>query len=528
MTGALPYLVLTRLKNWCKEFIRRPSRIILALFFVAMLAVVLWSTTLQAPGEFQPILPQTALYAIIFALFAFVSIFTVFNGIDKGATFFKMPDVNFLFTAPLSPIRVLNYGLLSQLTTTAMGAFFLIWQYSWLHNVFGFTFPMLLVVLVGYVLAIFISQITALALYCYGGGDEKRKMRVKALVLAWIALCLLVVVVLLLLAPGSLLERLIAVGSSPALYLLPIFGWISAAVVGLLTGSYLFVALGLLASALLVFFMVKLIQHNGADFYEDVLTATESSFLTMLSAKEGRVSEKGKVKKGEGLKGGHGASVFFYKHMLENKRSGQLFLSMTSLIFGAVTIGFAYVTMQEAGGELYTVISIVSFGAFMQIFGSLKGRWLKEFLSPFLFLVPESAFKKLFWILQENMLKLAVDSIVFGIPIGLICGLNPLGILGMVLVRFAIGVLVVAANIVVEMLFGSLHIKWMVMILYFVGVFVLAVPGVVLAVVLALAAPAGLVVFAALSGFSIATLLLSLLMIFLCRNVLNNAEMLTT
>ncbi|MGN1214496.1 MAG: putative ABC exporter domain-containing protein, partial [Bacteroidaceae bacterium] len=84
----------------------------------------------------------------------------------------------------------------------------------------------------------------------------------------------------------------------------------------------------------------------NADYYEDVLKATEVSFSAITARKEGKVAENAprKVKVGKiGLPGGEGASAIAAKHKIENRRSRVFLLDMTSVIMALVTIGFTFI-----------------------------------------------------------------------------------------------------------------------------------------------------------------------------------------
>ena len=89
------------------------------------------------------------------------------------------------------------------------------------------------------------------------------------------------------------------------------------------------------------------------------------------AAKEGRVTETGpkKLKLGRtGLGGGQGASVFWYKHRVENRRSRAFILSGADLIFVIASIGFGFfmrgegivpalIALKESGCGLFVATS---------------------------------------------------------------------------------------------------------------------------------------------------------------------------
>ena len=86
------------------------------------------------------------------------------------------------------------------------------------------------------------------------------------------------------------------------------------------------------------------------DYYEDVLQSTETAFLTQAAAKEGRVADTAprNVSVGKtGLGGGRGASAFYYKHRVENRRSRKWLLSGIELVCVIANLGFAFLMRGE-------------------------------------------------------------------------------------------------------------------------------------------------------------------------------------
>ena len=114
-------------------------------------------------------------------------------------------------------------------------------------------------------------------------------------------------------------------------------------------------------SAALVLIMVK----ADRDYYEDVLQSTETAFLTQAAAKEGRIADAApkNVSVGKtGLGGGFGASAFYYKHRVENRRSRKWLLSGIELVFIIANLGFAFF-MRDTG-----IVAPLAFAAYLMFF----------------------------------------------------------------------------------------------------------------------------------------------------------------
>ena len=136
MRAPLRYLLLHRLKNMALGLVRSPAKLIYTLVMLALLVMVIFTgNSGRLPNEGYMDLRVliggcSALYGLMFYL-------TAKSGFQTGASLFSMADVNFLFAGPFRSQKVLFYGLFQQLGTSMLVAFFLLFQYSWLHNLFG-------------------------------------------------------------------------------------------------------------------------------------------------------------------------------------------------------------------------------------------------------------------------------------------------------------------------------------------------------------------------------------------------------
>ena len=124
--------------------------------------------------------PNDQLGAIIVGYFALMFLMTVNSGFSTGMSIFKMPDVNFLFAGPFRPVRVLFHGMLNQMGTALIMATVILFQYGWMHGSYGVGLGGLLAVLLGYGLAVFTGQVTAMAIYCLSSGRPKVRRALRA------------------------------------------------------------------------------------------------------------------------------------------------------------------------------------------------------------------------------------------------------------------------------------------------------------------------------------------------------------
>lgn len=516
---ALSYLTGTKLKNQLKSMIRKPARLIYALVLLALLCVTLWSGNQLGPhGNFRS---MEELSAIALALYALMFLITVNTGFSRGGSLFNLSDVNLIFTAPIRPQTVLFHGLFQQMTTSILVGFFLLFQYGWLHERYGVSLGQLVGLLVGYALSVFLGQVTAMVLYALTGGHEKRQRLCRIVLYAVVGL-FLAYWLLSALQEGQ--SRMLTLGaaaaSGPVLRAFPVAGWLSMAVSGLLTGGAGLLAAGLGLCALYLAALVLVIFKMNPDYYEDVLKSAEIAQSAINAKKEGTMTQAAPlhVKVGRtGLGRGAGSSVFFWKHCLEDRRSRTFLLGGNALVFAAMAIGFAF--LFRSGG----LLSVFLMATYLQIFTALTGRFNWELTKPYIYLIPEPPMKKLLWGLASLVPASLLEALVVFIPVGFILRLTPAETLLSVVGRISYAVLFTAASVAVDRLWGGVTSRILVMLLFLAAALGLALPGIVLAFAAALAW--GLGAAGVLAVLSLCNLAMSLLALFLCRNMLQYAEL---
>lgn len=529
---ALIYLVFTNIKNSIKELIKRPAKLIVILFFIAILGFVIWAGDTSG-GAIQSTENIQELYAGVFAVFAMLFILSIMTGFSSGASFFSMSDVNIMFLSPISPKKILIYGLIKQMSQSFMIGFFIFFQYSWIESRYRIGIYGLFAILLGFAITVFCAQLTSMVIYSFTNHNEKLKKTLKTSI---ISVCIIILVILAKDVLFSSNENKITslINSLNAMWVnfIPVVGWAKAITTSLISYDLIQSNLILIITslALVVFYIIgfiTLIIKYNVDFYEDVLQATEVTFSAITAKKEGKISDTPKnVKLGKtGIKKGSGSNVFFHKHMLENRRSGGFLLDKSSIFIMITTIIFALIFRGFDNDAVSAIIPVFVFTTYMQIFSVSMGRWIRELLQPYVYMIPESPFKKLISILKESVIKVIIEAIVLFIIIGLILKSPVSEIVFCIIARIGFGILFIAGNILIERILGTLTNKMMIMFLYIIIMLVIAVPGFIVGLLISFAITFFPQVIVILASTFIWNLLASTLIIFLCRDILNYAEL---
>jgi hypothetical protein len=525
MSSPLSYLLLIKLKNQLKSFIRSPGKLIYLLLIIVLVGVTLLGGNSgdNNPGRVYHSLNE--LSAIITAFYSLIFVLMINKGFKDGASMFSMADVNMIFPAPFAQQKVLFYGLFQQLGTSLLMGLFLLFQYSWLHNLYNISYGALLIILVGYALTVFMGQITAMVIYTMTSADEKKRSTLKAIVYGAIICFVLYIGVRSLGDTGQLLTKAVETANTLVIRLFPVSGWLSWAISGILFGNITGVIFGLGLCVLFLVFIVCLITFTKQDYYEDVLKGSEQLQAAITARKEGKVGDAAprNVKLGKtGLNGGWGANAIYFKHKLENRRSRVFILDMMSLIFAAATIVMSVFMRTTGAGVTALFITATS----MQIFTVALGRFNKELLKPYIYLIPEPPLKKMLYGLAEALPSAFIEAVIIFIPVSFILSLSPVDALFCIIARMSFAMLFTAGNIAVERLWGGSSSKSLVMLLYFALLILMAVPGILLSI---LAATSGLIIISKdvsiLLALVVCNVPVSLLTMFLCRNMLQYAEL---
>ncbi|MEG1557231.1 MAG: putative ABC exporter domain-containing protein [Oscillospiraceae bacterium] len=521
--SALSYLWLTKMKNRIKSFFKSPAKLIYIIVLLVLVLFTVFSQNSMKTENVSAMRDPNELYAGAFALFTLIFAMVARGGFDNGGGFFSMADINLVFVSPLNKTKVLFYGLFQQLGSSLLMGFFLLFQYSWMHGVYGISIVQLLAILLCYSLTLFCAQLTAMVIYAFTSFSDKRQRIVKTCFYGILIAYAAVLGYFLLSGGNSTLETAVATINSIGFRAFPVSGWITSLLAGIIGGGVSQMIFGFAICVIYVGTLIAVMIVSDKDYYEDVLKTAEISQNAVTAAKEGRVGESvpKNIKIGKiGIDRGFGADAVYYKHLIENRRSRVFLLNAQSMIFAAAAILFSIFTKE--GG----LAGVFVFSVYMQIFLVALGRMTKEMTKPFIYLMPEPPFVKLLQSMREAVSGYFVEALVVFVPVGIILQLSVLETALCVLARVTFSFLFTAGNLVVERVFGTLTVRSLMFMFYFLTLILMTLPGIVLAVVtvnfglLPLSENA-----AVMLSLIVCNIPVSLFTLFLCRNILEYPEL---
>ena len=276
--------------NNIKLILRNPLRL---LPYAGILAYIFFMYYLrlkdrgdEAPTQEMPELDLNGLPEVNFAMQNIVGgvtilalgllIYQLYSATKNNVSFFKMADVNLLFTAPVKPENILIYYMARSILSSLGGAIiFVIYGASQAIDTFEMTVANFIFLILAFALFFFIvSPIKFLVYTLNTKYDVMEYIRSGVIALAVLLVGIIVV-------PGLMAEKfwqgMFAWITSPWFDFFPIVGW-SRGIASYLVHGNAIISIGfILLYGVSYFVILKLVIRFAGYYYEDVLEATKSN-----------------------------------------------------------------------------------------------------------------------------------------------------------------------------------------------------------------------------------------------------------
>lgn len=538
---AILYMTRKSIKNWFLDLIRHPAKLIGIILLVVIIGFSVINVLFSS--EYSENIYSVSggsvdigiLHGIYFLLIFFIGGTVILKGLKSGTTFFTMGDVNMMFCSPISPKSLLVFGLIRQMLTVLLLSIIFLVYGGMAKSIFALTTAQAVILIISFFLFMVIAQIAALFLYSTTNGKPKLITAAKYVLYALILLPVVTILVPVV-QNGFTLSSLYEALKSPAAEFFPIFGWMKGLTFGILDGNMTSVLVYGILMLLVVVLSLVFFMKADCDYYEDVLQNTETTHEMRQAVKKRGMNntdaylKNRKIRLGStGINGGKGASAFLFKHLLERRRSGYLlFWDMYSIIMIAVC-GFVSFFLVYSGddGEAFspegTMLILLAMASYMQLFFSVSGDWARELSKPYIYMVPDSPFKKLIFASLTSIIKPFLDGVLLFAAAGIICQVSPFMVIASIIVYTSFSCIYCMVNILTDRVLGFLSNQALSMFLFIIISLVCVTPGIILAFVIGAVSGAPLWLAAVICALW--NLAVSLVLALICKNTLHNMEM---
>ena len=455
---ALMYLTKRSFVNHIKRAVRKPVTLIALIFGVAYGIFLLFMLAGLAVGLRLDSASGLLIIMTVWAIYISLSNFMMYS--SRKGVIFRPAHAHFVFTAPISPKIVLLHG-------------------AWMNYLFSIIFWVILSVagltvfqvepwkvgllfLTGCVLEILLEISVMVIIYAIDRLPEKL-MKGICLGIKILLAAITLAIILYFRREGLSVESARAFIDWRGLQLFPVVGWNIALYRLILLGpdtlNLLCSVLYLLTVGLLTTLAVRMNCSGGyyedaakfADDYADMKKRKQNGEMVM-----GIEKRKKKFRKVSEKIQASGAKAIFYRQLLEYKKEKYFIFSKMTLICLFFGIFFAYIMRDnatESGLPQMFLLGIVAYISLVMT--GYLGKWETELKTPYLFMIPDSAFKKLWYSTLIEHIKALVDGSLLCIPMGILWKIQPVYVAMCILIYVALQANRMYTKVIAQCLVGD-------------------------------------------------------------------------
>lgn len=432
---AFVYLYKTTLKNSIIKALKRPVTYIYLVIFgfylwsmVFGLGTIIDTLHLNQPEGFAAALSMLMLFFAPANMIAYSK---------RKGLIFRTSEVQFVFTAPLSPKKILLYAQAKGIIASIiLGIVMVIVGIVYSHISIG-------AMLTYYLFLIVIQNILEASIMVILYGNES----IPENIMNKLPLFMYGIVIILVLAgfyvgtnSGFSLETFYEYLSIPWIQGIPIIGWNIAIIRLIILGpTVLNVVCAILHCITTVLLTVYAYQMKcTGEYYEDAMKFADDYQEARKRGKRGEVVRIGKKKKYVKASieyKGNFAKAIFYRQLLEYKKNKFFIFGGKTLLSLAIGIGiavFAHFNPNIMQMKEFVIPGVAAYITF--IFSGYATKWSKELENPYTFLIPDSPFRKVWYATLIEHMRALIDGCLITIPGAIYMKINPINTILIILI----------------------------------------------------------------------------------------------
>lgn len=455
---ALTYLTWRSFVNNIKKALKRPVTLVLIIFFAAYAVFVSLSLgRVIIELRFDSV---QGLVVLVSVWTIYIFLCNLFGYSSRKGVLFRPGHTHFVFPAPISPKLILVHAAwMNYLLSVAVNLLFILAGLT----VFGVCpWKMLLFFLAG-VLELTLEISIMVCLYTNETLPEWGIRAAGYLIKAFLAGVTLFLV-LYFRREGLTLESASAFFDWPGLQMIPVIGWNIAVYRLILLGT---TRLNMICSALYLctvagmFLLARHMKCEGA-YFEDAAKFADDYAEMRRKKKNGEMvfGMEGKKKRIRHVSGdfrASGAKAIFYRQLLEYKKERFFIFSKITGMSLAVGLLLAFALRKNVAHSGMPQVFLLGIIAYMTLcMSGYLGKWESELKNPYLFLLPDTAFRKLWYSTLLEHGKALVDGCCLCIPIGIAWKISPVLLVQGILIYTVLQADKMYTKVIVQCLLGDL------------------------------------------------------------------------
>ena len=347
----------------------------------------------------------------LFIIFIFIG---MYGGQKNGNEMFLLADVNFLFTAPKKPQTVMVFRLSFQMLTLLLISLYMVFQIPNMMINLGLSVGAVVALLIAWAMILVWSQLISVFIYTLRSIFPKLQRLVIPIMFVIAAVFIVPGLISLVNHDNDFVYAVQHVYCAKWTWYIPFIGWLKAVVMSAIAGNavtaVIYGALFVVCSVIIFWAIWKV----DADFYEDAMEGAKIREVKLENQKAGKSQnaglKKNKEKKAhhEAVLKGSGASAFFTKQVYIRRRFayGGL-VTKTMLIYTATVLAVSLLFTQVIGYDGF-IIPAITIMIIIYI-NNVGNPIAQETSKNWLFLVPDSAYRKVFYAIASVSYNTAID-----------------------------------------------------------------------------------------------------------------------
>lgn len=414
--------------------------------------------------------------SIITIIILVLTYLTLNKGLKHGTTFYRMADVNLLFTAPISQRKNLVFGFLKQFGISILVILWLFFQYANLKGVFGISGVGFIYFHTGVFLSVLYLPVSSMIIYRFLYNRDRLKNIINVSInivfsIFGIGLVLWIII------SNDVTGVIYSVFNNSSIRYIPIIGWIKTIMESSYLGYSTYTVISFILSITTLVILVFKLYFSNFDFYEDVLLTTELRERNIELKKQGMspVIEQKILKHVKHIYFGKGASTLLFRQLFEYRKTGIFLLDRSTLMVIILAVFMGYLLKNNPLG-LYFILYI---SLYLLFFFTIFNKWDKELALPFIYLIPDNPLKKIWYATCAAHIKNLINGLILFFISGQILEIDILTRILLALSYVSFGGIYIYGGIIFQRFLGQITSIILSRFLVFMTLLFLVSPGLI-------------------------------------------------